>query len=114
MNIYVGNLSNETTEDEIRTEFESFGKVAKVKVIKDKTTGKSRGFGFVTMPNVSEAITAINRLDGYKIGDRALKVNKARPRRNEGRKTGSKWRNYRSYRDRQRRGSEGMPSENPQ
>ena len=80
MNIYVGNLSDETNEDEIRVEFETYGKVTKVKVIKDKTTGKSRGFGFVTMPIDSEAITAIKRLDGYEIADHALKVNKARPR----------------------------------
>ncbi len=80
MNIYVGNLSYESTEDALRTEFEAFGEVTSVKVIEDKFTGRSRGFGFVEMPTKSEAISAIQGLNGKELGGRALRVNEARPR----------------------------------
>jgi cold-inducible RNA-binding protein len=80
MNIYVGNLSFEVTEDELRQEFEAFGQVSSVKIITDKYTGQSRGFGFVEMPAVSEGQAAINGLNGKTVRDSILVVNAARPR----------------------------------
>ena len=80
MNIYVGNLPFEVTEDELREEFEAFGQVSSVKIITDKYTGQSRGFGFVEMPAVSEGQAAINGLNGKTVGDSILVVNAARPR----------------------------------
>ena len=84
MNIYVGNLSFQMTEEDLRTEFEKFGKVSKASIVKDKLSGKSKGFGFVEMPNISEAELAIKKLDGISIKGRNLKVNEARPRDNDG------------------------------
>jgi RNA recognition motif-containing protein len=80
MNIYVGNLSRETTEDELRQAFEAFGQVTSVNVIKDRYSGESRGFGFVEMATKSEAQAAINGLNGTSLGERTLSVNEARPR----------------------------------
>ena len=80
MNIYVGNLSFEVTEDEVRQEFEAFGQVSSVKIVTDKYTGQSRGFGFVEMPAVSEGQAAINGLNGKTVKDSILVVNAARPR----------------------------------
>jgi RNA recognition motif-containing protein len=84
MNIYVGNLSFQMTEEDLRTEFEKFGKVNKASIIKDKLSGRSKGFGFVEMPNLEEAEAAIKKLDGTPIKGRNLKVNEARPRDSEG------------------------------
>ena len=64
MNIYVGNLSYETTEDDLRQAFESFGEVSSVNIIKDKFSGKSRGFGFVEMASDDEATEAMSKLNG--------------------------------------------------
>jgi RNA recognition motif-containing protein len=72
------------TEVDLRTEFEKFGKVDKASIITDKLTGKSKGFGFVEMANLSEAEIAIKKLDGASIKGRNLKVNEARPRDNDG------------------------------
>ncbi len=83
MNIYVGNFSQETTEGDLREAFEAFGQVTSVKIITDKYTGDSRGFGFVEMPNSHEAQSAISGLDGKDLKGRALKVNEARPRRDD-------------------------------
>jgi RNA recognition motif-containing protein len=80
MNIYVGNLLREATEDDLRQAFEAFGQVTSVKIIMDKYTGDSRGFGFVEMPNHQEANSAISGLDGKDLKGRTLKVNEARPR----------------------------------
>ncbi len=80
MNIYVGNLSFEASEDEIRGLFAPFGQVTSVSLIKDKFTGQSRGFGFVEMPNMGEAQKAIQGLNGKDFKSRALTVNAARPR----------------------------------
>ena len=93
MNIYVGNLSFEVTEDELKEAFEAFGHVDSVKVIKDMYTSRSRGFGFVEMPSDSEATAAIDDLDGKELKGRTLKVSKARPR-NQERKDGQRggWR----------------------
>jgi RNA recognition motif-containing protein len=80
MNIYVGNLSYDVTEDELRREFEPFGEVASVNIPSDRDTGRSRGFGFVEMPTVSEGQAAIAGLNGRTLKDRTLQVNPARPR----------------------------------
>ena len=80
MNIYVGNLSHDMTDDELREEFEAFGKVASATIIKDKFTGKPRGFGFVEMPDKKEAEAAIDALNEKEIMGRAITVNEARPR----------------------------------
>ena len=80
MNIYVGNLAYRTTEDDLRQEFERFGTVGRVDIISDRETGRSKGFGFVEMPNDDEAQAAIQALDGASIGERTLKVNEARER----------------------------------
>lgn len=80
MNIYVGNLAYRTTEDELRQAFGQFGEVSSVKIITDRDTGQSKGFGFVEMPNQSEAEAAINNLNETDLGGRNLRVNEARPR----------------------------------
>jgi RNA recognition motif-containing protein len=80
MNIYVGNLSFDSSENDIQQAFEQYGSVSSVSIIKDKFTGRSRGFGFVEMPNDSEAQAAIAGLNGKELGGRTLTVNEARPR----------------------------------
>ncbi|MDR0521945.1 MAG: RNA-binding protein [Planctomycetaceae bacterium] len=80
MKIYVGNLAYRTSEDDLRREFERYGSVSQVDVISDRETGRSKGFGFVEMPNDNEANAAIQALDGANIGERTLKVNEARPK----------------------------------
>lgn len=80
MNLYVGNLSYDATEDDLRRAFEAFGRVESASIIKDKYSGESKGFGFVEMPNAAEAKTAISSLDGKDFKGRALTVNEARPR----------------------------------
>ena len=80
MNIYVGNLAYRTNEDDLRQQFERFGTVSRVDIISDRETGRSKGFGFVEMPNSEEAGAAIQELDGASVGDRTLKVNEARER----------------------------------
>jgi RNA recognition motif-containing protein len=77
--LYVGNLSYETTEDELRTLFSDSGTVTSVALIKDRDTGRSRGFAFVEMSSQSEAEEAIKNLDGKVVGNREIKVNIARP-----------------------------------
>jgi RNA recognition motif-containing protein len=78
-NIYVGNLSFSTTEQELRAAFEAYGKVISVKLIEDRETGRPRGFGFVEMEDAG-ASEAIKNLDGKEFGGRNLKVNEAKPR----------------------------------
>jgi RNA recognition motif-containing protein len=80
MNIYVGNLSYQMSEAELREAFAAFGQVSSVKILMDRETGRSRGFGFVEMPNQSEAENAIAQLNGKDLGGRALRINEARPR----------------------------------
>ena len=80
MNIYVGNLSYRMTDDELRDTFAEFGTVDSAKIIMDRDTGRSKGFGFVEMPNQSEAEEAIKSLNDKDIGGRNLRVNEARPR----------------------------------
>jgi RNA recognition motif-containing protein len=84
MNIYVGNMSREVTDEDLQQAFEAFGQVSSATVIKDKFTGVSRGFGFVEMPAKAEAQSAINGLNGKEVKGEALDVNEARPR-SEGR-----------------------------
>jgi len=84
MNIYVGNLSRETTEDDLRQAFAAFGQVESASVVKDKFTGESRGFGFVEMPSKAEAQAAIADMNGKDLMGRALNVNEARPRTERG------------------------------
>ena len=84
MNIYVGNLSRDCTDDELRQAFSAFGQVASATVIKDKFSGESRGFGFVEMPAKAEADAAIAGLNGKDLKGRALNVNEARPRQDGG------------------------------
>jgi len=78
MNIYVGNLSYSVSEDELSAAFKSFGQVETVKIIRDKYSGQSKGFGFVAMPSAEEARSAITDLNGKELNGRALKVNEAR------------------------------------
>jgi len=80
MNIYVGNLASDVTEDELREQFTAFGGVTSVSIIKDKYSGQSRGFGFVEMPAKAEGEAAIAGLKGKTLKDRTLDVNEARPR----------------------------------
>jgi cold-inducible RNA-binding protein len=80
MNIYVGNLSHETTDDDLRQAFEAFGQVESATVIKDRFSGESRGFGFVEMPSKTEAQTAIDEMNGKDLKGRAVNVNEARPK----------------------------------
>ena len=80
MNIYVGNLSYEVTEDDLQLAFEPFGQVESVTIIKDKDSGQSKGFGFVEMASKAEGQSAIDDLNGKEIKGRAINVNEARPR----------------------------------
>ena len=80
MNIYVGNLSYGVSDDQLREVFEAYGTVSSAKVISDKYSGRSKGFGFVEMDDDNEAKSAIEDLDGAEIDGRAVKVNEARPR----------------------------------
>lgn len=81
MNIYVSNISFSLTEGDLQEAFEEFGGVSSVKIITDKFTGKSKGFGFVEMDNDSEAETAIEQLNGAELSGRAIQVKKALPKK---------------------------------
>lgn len=80
MNIYIGNLPYSITEDELREAFAQFGQVDRANIIKDKFSGRSKGFGFVEMPNDGEAQSAIDSLNDSDLNGRSIKVNQARPR----------------------------------
>ncbi|HLG96225.1 MAG TPA: RNA-binding protein [Bryobacteraceae bacterium] len=100
-NIFVGNLSFGTTEDTLRSAFESYGTVDNVNIIRDRETGQPRGFAFVEMSNDAEANTAINALNGRDLDGRSLNVNEARPKTERsfgqrasgggGRRGGNRW-----------------------
>ncbi len=79
-NIYVGNLTFDSGEDQVRQLFEQYGQVDRVSIVTDRDTGKSRGFGFVEMTDDDAAGKAIEALNGYNVGGRALTVNEARPK----------------------------------
>jgi len=87
-NIYVGNLSYEATEDDIRQAFEAHGEVSSVSIIMDKMTGRSRGFGFVEMPDKNQANAAIQALNLQEVRGRAITVNEARPKAEGGARGG--------------------------
>jgi cold-inducible RNA-binding protein len=80
MNIYVGNLSYNVTEEDLKAGFEAFGQVTSASIIKDKFSGQSKGFGFVEMPSKEEAQAAITGMNGKEMKGRTLNVNEARPR----------------------------------
>jgi len=80
VNLYVGNLAREVTEDELRQAFEAHGQVTTVNLIKDKFSGEPRGFGFVEMPGKAEALAAMEALNGQDLKGRSIIVNEARPR----------------------------------
>lgn len=84
MNIYVGNLSFEVSEENLRQTFEAFGQVTSATIVKDKYSGQSRGFGFVEMPDQNEAQAAIKNLNGKDLRGRNMNVNEARPRADRG------------------------------
>ena len=99
MNIYTGNLSYEVTEEDLKLAFESFGEVESVRIIKDNFSGRSKGFGFVEMPNKAEAQVAIDAMNGKELKGRTITVNEARPRA-EGRRSGANSRGGRGDRGR--------------
>ncbi len=83
-NIFVGNLSFNTSEDELRRAFETYGPVDRVSILMDRDTGRSRGFGFVEMSNNEDGEKAIAALNGSDIGGRTINVNEARPKGERG------------------------------
>ena len=80
MNIYVGNLSRQTTEDDLRQAFEAFGDVISVNIVRDKLSGESRGFGFVEMPSKDEAQKAVEEMNGKDLMGRVINVEQGRPK----------------------------------
>jgi cold-inducible RNA-binding protein len=84
MNIYIGNLSYDTNEEGLKEVFEEFGQVESVSVIRDRQTGRSRGFAFAIMPDEAEAQRAIEEANGKEVDGRALKVNQAREKSADG------------------------------
>jgi len=93
MNMYIGNLSHEVTDEDLREAFAHYGEVSSAKVIKDNYSGLSRGFGFVEMPNNSEADSAMKALNGEEIKGNKIKISEARPksdRRRGGRRNGGR------------------------
>lgn len=83
-NIFVGNLSFDTTDSDLQTTFSAYGAVERASVVRDRDSGQSRGFGFVEMTNSGEATTAMSVLNGQDLNGRTLNVNEARPRENNG------------------------------
>jgi cold-inducible RNA-binding protein len=90
MKLYVGNLSFETTENDLQDLFEKHGTVKEVHLMMDKMTGKSRGFAFVTMGDATQGSAAMGALNGHELNGRALNVNEARPREDRPRPYGAK------------------------
>lgn len=91
MNIFVGNLAFTTNDEELREAFGRFGTVDSAQVIMDRETGRSRGFGFVEMPNQDEAREAISAMNGTDLGGRSLTVNEARPKAPRSGGGGGRW-----------------------
>ncbi len=83
MNIYVGNLAYQITEDDLRQAFEAFGEVESARIISERYTGRSKGFGFVEMPDDAQAQAGIDGLNGTDLAGRTLTANEARPRPND-------------------------------
>ncbi|MBM3399387.1 MAG: RNA-binding protein [Bacteroidetes bacterium] len=80
MNLYIGNLSYATKDNDLKALFEEIGEVSSAKIIMDRISGRSKGFGFVEMPNDDEARKAIENLNGYAFNNREITVSEARPR----------------------------------
>lgn len=91
MNIYVGNLSYNLSDNDLQQKFAEFGAVSSAKIIEDRDTGRSKGFGFVEMPNDDEGAKAIEGLNGTDLDGRNLTVNEARPREERPRRDNNKW-----------------------
>ena len=91
MNLFVGNLSWDVTQDDLEAAFGAFGQVASAKVMTDRETGKPRGFAFVDMPNDGEAQKAIQSLNGKELKGRNMNVNEARPREDRPRNNSRRW-----------------------
>ncbi len=95
MNIYVGNLSYNTTDRQLEEAFSQYGTVSAARVATDRDTGRARGFGFVEMPDKAEAMKAIDGMNGRDLDGRTLNVNEARPREDRGDRRGgggrSRW-----------------------
>jgi RNA recognition motif-containing protein len=89
MNLYVGNLPYRISEDQLKAAFEEYGQVSSCTIIKDKVTGQSKGFGFLEMPERTEAEVAVNQLNGRDLMGRKINVNEARPREDRGGGMGS-------------------------
>lgn len=81
MNVYVGNLSYDLSEEDLKTAFEEYGEVTSAKIVSDRYSGRSKGFGFIEMTSDDEAKAAIEGLSGKELAGRAIVVNEARPRR---------------------------------
>jgi RNA recognition motif-containing protein len=92
MNIYVGNLASDVSEEDLKILFSEYGRVKEVKVIKDMFSQESRGFGFVEMPATAEAQKAIEELNTKELKGKVLTVNEARPRRERGKRGGGRQR----------------------
>ena len=88
MEIYVGNLAYATTDDGLKAAFAAFGEVTAVRVVTDRMTGRSKGFGFVTMPDPAQAQAAIDALNGHEIDGRTVRVNESQPKPREERRGG--------------------------
>jgi RNA recognition motif-containing protein len=107
MKLYIGNLSYDTTEEELRTLFSGVGTVTSVALIKDRKSGQSKGFGFIEMSSQSEAEEAIKTLNGTNFGSREIKVNKARPREERPSSGFNNHSGKNDYRDRNRKRGRG-------
>ena len=94
MNIYVGNISRDATQDDLLEAFKAHGEVASVNIITDKFSGQSRGFGFVEMPSAAEAQAAINALNNQDLKGRPLNVNEARAKEGGGQRGGGGGRSF--------------------
>ncbi len=90
MNIFVGNLSKDVTDDDLQNLFSSYGNVRSIKIIRDMFSGESKGFGFVEMPGLEEAKKAINELNTQELKGKKITVNEARPRNDDRRRGGDK------------------------
>ncbi len=88
MNIYVGNLNYDLTDEELKSAFETHGEVETARIIMDRSTGRSKGFGFVEMPDDQQATVAIEALNGSDLAGRTLKVNESRPKPQGGERHG--------------------------
>jgi len=103
-NLFVGNMSFQTTEGDLRTLFEPYGEITRIHIVQDRDTGQARGFAFVEVADDAEAAKAISALNGKEVAGRALKVNEATPRPERG---GSRGGGGGGFRDRGDRGSRG-------